>query len=292
MIKQQGRTIGSEVRPWTGLRTPPPNGNGAAVNTGCAPATTTCGKLSRRRSRGQGQTTGRGKANPVFFSARVLIDTNHKTQRSLHMHRVLLRRSNGASARCLMQQRKPTGGRALKGVTTAISPSVLALRSEQWRTSSLATQQEKGHTTQSSARSKPGEGCQQGAHHTSTQHRALTSTQQQLAPMWRWSGELRQEGGAANHGIWPTQEHPLQHFPLRTHQHLATPATPGGTSPSPPFNLRHPPRHSTPTTARGPTTTARRNRPPLPNNRHHPPQRNTHSRGIKESIGCTRQRED
>ena len=39
--------------------------------------------------------------------------------------------SNGASARCPMWQRKPTRGRALKGVTTAVSPSVLALRSEQ-----------------------------------------------------------------------------------------------------------------------------------------------------------------
>ena len=34
-----------------------------------------------------------------------------------------------------MWQRKPTGGRALKGVTTAVSPSVLALRSEQGRDS-------------------------------------------------------------------------------------------------------------------------------------------------------------
>ena len=32
-----------------------------------------------------------------------------------------------------MWQRKPTGGRALKGVITAVSPSVLALRSEHGR---------------------------------------------------------------------------------------------------------------------------------------------------------------
>ena len=59
-----------------------------------------------------------------------------------------------------MWQRKPTGGRALKGVTTAVSPSVLALRSEQGRDifPRVATQLEKGRTTSSSARTKPGEG--------------------------------------------------------------------------------------------------------------------------------------
>ena len=71
-----------------------------------------------------------------------------------------------------MWQRKPTGGRALKGVTTAVSPSVLALRSEQRRDiyPCVAIQPEKGRTTLSSARTKPGQGCQEGAHHTSTQH--------------------------------------------------------------------------------------------------------------------------
>ena len=44
-----------------------------------------------------------------------------------------------------MWQRKPTGGRALKGVTTAVSPSVLALRSEQGKDifPRVATQPEK-----------------------------------------------------------------------------------------------------------------------------------------------------
>ena len=94
-------------------------------------------------------------------------------------------------------QRKPTGGRALKGVTTAVSPSVLALRSEQGRDSfpRVATQPEKGRTTSSSARTKPGEGGQQGALRTATQHGTTPSTQQQLAPMWRWSGESRNEVG-------------------------------------------------------------------------------------------------
>ena len=57
-----------------------------------------------------------------------------------------------------MWQRKPTGGRALKGVTTAESPSVLALRSEQGRDifPRVATQREKGHTTSLSARTRPG----------------------------------------------------------------------------------------------------------------------------------------
>ena len=95
------------------------------------------------------------------------------------------------------RQRKPTGGRALKGVTTAVSPSVLALRSEQGRDSfpRVATQPEKGRTTSSSARTKPGEGGQQGALRTSTQHGTPPSTQQQLAPMFRWSGESRNEVG-------------------------------------------------------------------------------------------------
>ena len=97
-----------------------------------------------------------------------------------------------------MWQRKPTGGRALKGVTTAVSPSVLALRSEQGRDSfpRVATQPEKGRTTSSSARTKPGEGGQQGALRTSTQHGTPPSTQQQLAPMLRWSGESRNEVGS------------------------------------------------------------------------------------------------
>ena len=86
---------------------------------------------------------------------------------------------------------------ALKGVTTAVSPSVLALRSEQGRDSfpRVATQPEKGRTTSSSARTKPGEGGQQGALRTSTQHGTPPSTQQQLAPMLRWSGESRNEVG-------------------------------------------------------------------------------------------------
>ena len=106
-----------------------------------------------------------------------------------------------------MWQRKPTGGRALKGVTTAVSPSVLALRSEQGRDSfpRVATQPEKGRTTSSSARTKPGEGGQQGALRTSTQHGTLPSTQQQLAPMLRWSGEWRNEvGGQRRQEAHPT----------------------------------------------------------------------------------------
>ena len=57
-----------------------------------------------------------------------------------------------------MWQHKPTGGRALKGVTTAVSPSVLALRSEQGRDifPRVATQPEKRRTTLSSTRTKPG----------------------------------------------------------------------------------------------------------------------------------------
>ena len=57
-----------------------------------------------------------------------------------------------------MWQRKPTAGRALKGETTAVSPSVLALRSEQGRAifPRIATQPKKGRTTLSSARTKPG----------------------------------------------------------------------------------------------------------------------------------------
>ena len=79
----------------------------------------------------------------------------------------------------------------------AVSPSVLALRSEQGRDSfpRVATQPEKGRTTSSSARTKPGEGGQQGALRTSTQHGTPPSTQQQLAPMLRWSGESRNEVG-------------------------------------------------------------------------------------------------
>ena len=81
--------------------------------------------------------------------------------------------------------------------TTAVSPSVPALRSEQGRDSfpRVATQPEKGRTTSSSARTKPGEGGQQGALRTSTQHGTPPSTQQQLAPMLRWSGESRNEVG-------------------------------------------------------------------------------------------------
>ena len=67
VIQQQGTTMWSEVRLWTGLRTPLPNGNGAAVSIGCARATTTRSELSRRRSRGPGQTPGRGKATPALF---------------------------------------------------------------------------------------------------------------------------------------------------------------------------------------------------------------------------------
>ena len=57
-----------------------------------------------------------------------------------------------------MWQHKPTGGCALKGVTAAVSPSVLALTSKQGRDTfpRVATQPEKGRTTSSSARTKPG----------------------------------------------------------------------------------------------------------------------------------------
>ena len=53
-----------------------------------------------------------------------------------------------------MWQRKPTGGRALTGVTTAVSPSVPALRSEQGRDMfpRVVSQPEKGRTTLSSDR--------------------------------------------------------------------------------------------------------------------------------------------
>ena len=76
-----------------------PNGDGAAVSIGCAPATTTRSELSRRRSRGQGQTTAPrlpqraasflaggvgGKAKqqaggrqPPHFLARVVTNTDH-----------------------------------------------------------------------------------------------------------------------------------------------------------------------------------------------------------------------
>ena len=55
-------------------------------------------------------------------------------------------------------QRKPTRGCALKGATTAVSLSMLALGSEQGRHffPPVATQPEKGRTTSSSARTKPG----------------------------------------------------------------------------------------------------------------------------------------
>ena len=57
-----------------------------------------------------------------------------------------------------MWQRKHTEGRALKGATTAVSPSLLAQRSEQGRDilPRVATQLEKGRTTSSSTRTKPG----------------------------------------------------------------------------------------------------------------------------------------
>ena len=110
------------------------------------------------------------------------------------------------------------------------------------------------------------------AHHTSTQHGAPTATQQQLAPMWRWSGESLQEVGCQ-----PWQlAHPTTSATTHTPTHPRTPRTsqhppPGYTSTSPPFNIRHPPHHPTPTTTRGPTITApRRNRPRTPNNRHNP----------------------
>ena len=136
-----------------------------------------------------------GRQPPHFLSQGG--DQHQPQQHNLHVHRVLLGGSNGASARCPTWQRKPTGGRALKGVTTAVSPSVLALRSGQGRDSfpRVATQPEKGRTTSSSARTKPGEGGQQGALRTSTQHGTPPSTQQQLAPMLRWSGESRNEVG-------------------------------------------------------------------------------------------------
>ena len=49
--------------------------------------------------------------------------------------------------------------------------------------------------TSSSAWTKPGQGCQQGAQHTSAHHTAATSTQQQPNPMWMWSAESHQEEG-------------------------------------------------------------------------------------------------
>ena len=65
VIKQQGTTKGSDVRPWTGLWTPPPNGNGAAVTIGCARATTTRSELPCKRRRGRGQSRARGKGTPA-----------------------------------------------------------------------------------------------------------------------------------------------------------------------------------------------------------------------------------
>ena len=138
-----------------------------------------------------------GRQPPHFFNQG---DDQHRPKQNNGLYtctEFLLGGSNGASARCPMWQRKPTGGRALKGVTTAVSPSVLALRSEQGRDSfrRIATQPEKGRTTSSSARPKPGEGGQRGALLTSTQHGTPPSTQQQLAPMLRWSGDWRNEVG-------------------------------------------------------------------------------------------------
>ena len=53
--------------------------------------------------------------------------------------------------------------------------------------------------------------------------------------------------------------------------HRTTPTTPGGTNPCPPFTLRYPPRHPTPTTPCRPTSSApRRSRPSLPNNLRYP----------------------
>ena len=76
-MQQQGTTMGSEAWLWMDPWSSPPNGNLAAVTIGCAPATTTRSELSRRRSRGQGQTTSRGKATPCTISATVVTNTNH-----------------------------------------------------------------------------------------------------------------------------------------------------------------------------------------------------------------------
>ena len=85
-----------------------------------------------------------------------------------------------------------------------------------------------GRTTSSSARTKPGQGCHQGAHHTSTQHGALTSTLQRLAPMWRWSGEQCQEVGCKPwylaHPTTPATMHTLREGRCLSLAHFSVPA--------------------------------------------------------------------
>ena len=116
------------------------------------------GALKGRGVGGKAKHQGGGRQPPHFCSQGGDQHQPHKPNEVYTCTGFLLGGSNGASARCPMWQRKPNGGRALKGVTTAVSPSVLVPRSEQGRDifPRVATQPEKGRTTSSSAGTKPG----------------------------------------------------------------------------------------------------------------------------------------
>ena len=133
VIRQQGTTLWSEVRPWTGLDLRPMET--APQSPLDAP------RLPQRAAipRGKAKHHAGGRYLLHFCSQG---GDQHRPQKHNEVHtytEFFTGGPNGASARCPMWQCKPTGGHALKGVTTAVSPSVLALRSEHGRdVSSLA----------------------------------------------------------------------------------------------------------------------------------------------------------
>ena len=119
---------------------PPPNANGTSVYIGCALTIKMRSELSPRRSSGQGQTKGMEKSTTIPFCCKggdphqptngTLLPTNDAVYTCTEF---FLGGPMGPLRRCRVWQRKPTGGRALQRVTTAVSPSVLALTSEQGR---------------------------------------------------------------------------------------------------------------------------------------------------------------
>ena len=132
-----------------------------------------------------------------------------------------------------MWQRKPTGGRALKVVTTAVSPNVLALRSEQGRDiyPRVATQPEKG--THHGVKRPDQAGIRGPARGPTHLHPTRDNTVNPANNSLLCGGGpgSRAKKWAANNGKWPTPRHPLHPTPPRTHTHPTPPIRWRGTSP-------------------------------------------------------------
>ena len=206
------------------------------------PATTTRSELSRRQSRGQGQTTGRGKAIPVLFFSQV--GDRHQPQKPNEVYtctEFFLGVQRGLS------EMSDAATQAHRGLRSQVSDH--GSKSQFAGTEKRAGERHLPSRSDSTRKGTP--------------HIDKRPDQAGIRMRTRGPSQLHPTRGtnlnpATTHpyvelvrGVTPRSGRPtIATSPphnTRHNVHLATPATPGGTSPSPPFNLRHPPRHPTPT---------------------------------------------